>query len=79
MAISAQTMLTAAETAYYAVLSALSSGSDTVEYEIRGRRTRTAPSTELLETLRKEVSFWKTQVSRSTSGPFRLAKLGRAR
>lgn len=59
------------ETAYNAVSAALVSGEDTVEYEIRGRRHKVVPSSELLKTLREEILALEKRTA--SSGRFRLA------
>jgi len=75
MSSSAQSFLTAAETAYQAVVDQMSAGKLTVEYEIRGRRVRKSDPVMALRLLREEITHWSRVVARSSRSPFRLAKL----
>ena len=71
------TWVTNIETAIDAAFAAIADGEDTVEYEIRGRRHKRVPSTDLIKELFKLYDIAKARADRQSNGWLRVARLQR--
>lgn len=65
------------QSAIDAVIASLASGKATVEYEIRGRRHRVAPSQQLLESLLKSYASVEALAARRNHSVFAPVRLTR--